>query len=94
MLAHMLDENEFLSPYGVRAISRYHKGHLRILNLGSQECRLNYEPGESRTKVFGDNSNWRGPIWRPVNFLILLALKQYLYYGDAFRWSAPRARAR
>jgi hypothetical protein len=90
MLAYMLDENEFLSPYGVRAISRYHKEHPLILNLAGQEYRLDYEPGESRTNLFGGNSNWRGPIWLPVNFLILLALKQYhLYYGDAFQLECP-----
>ena len=83
MLAYMLDENEFLSPYGVRAVSRYHQDHPLVLNLDGQEYRLDYEPGESTTNLFGGNSNWRGPIWLPVNFLILLALKQYhLYYGD------------
>jgi hypothetical protein len=90
MLAYMLDENEFLSPHGVRAVSRYHKDHPLILNLAGQEYRLDYEPGESRTNLFGGNSNWRGPIWMPVNFLILLALRQYhLYYGDAFKVECP-----
>ncbi len=90
MLAYMLDESEFLSPHGVRAVSRYHKDHPLILNLGGQVYRLDYEPGESRTNLFGGNSNWRGPIWMPVNFLILLALRQYhLYYGDAFQVECP-----
>jgi len=90
MLAYMLDENEFLSPYGVRAVSRYHKDHPLILNLAGQEYRLDYEPGESRTNLFGGNSNWRGPIWIPMNFLILMALKQYhLYYGDSFQVECP-----
>jgi Glycosyl hydrolase family 63 C-terminal domain len=90
MLAYMLDENEFLSPYGVRAVSRYHRDHPLVLNLGGREHRLDYEPGESRTNLFGGNSNWRGPIWMPVNFLILHALKQYyLYYGDAFKIECP-----
>ena len=90
MLGYMLDEDEFLSPYGVRAVSRYHKDHPLILNLGGQEYRLDYEPGESRTNLFGGNSNWRGPVWMPVNFLILMALKQYhLYYGDAFKVECP-----
>ena len=90
MLSYMLDENEFLSPYGVRAVSRYHKDHPLILNLDGQEYRLDYEPGESMTELFGGNSNWRGPIWMPVNFLILQALKQYhLYYGESFQVECP-----
>jgi hypothetical protein len=90
MLGYMLDENEFLSPYGVRAVSRYHRDHPLLLNLAGREYRLDYEPGESRTNLFGGNSNWRGPIWMPVNFLILHALKQYyLYYGDTFKIECP-----
>jgi Glycosyl hydrolase family 63 C-terminal domain len=90
MLAYMLDEDEFLSPYGVRSVSRYHRHHPLVLNLGGQEYRLDYEPGESTTNLFGGNSNWRGPIWMPVNALILLALKQYhLYYGDTFQVECP-----
>jgi mannosylglycerate hydrolase MGH1-like protein len=90
MLTYMLDENEFLSPYGVRAVSRFHKDHPLILNLDGQEYRLDYEPGESITDLFGGNSNWRGPIWLPVNYLIIMALKQYhLYYGDAFQVECP-----
>jgi hypothetical protein len=90
MLAYMLDEAEFLSPYGVRSVSRYHRDHPLVLNLDGQEYRLDYEPGESTTDLFGGNSNWRGPIWMPVNFLILLALKQYhLYYGDTFQVECP-----
>jgi hypothetical protein len=90
MLTYMLDENEFLSPYGVRAVSRYHKDHPLILSLDGEEFRLDYEPGESLTNLFGGNSNWRGPIWLPVNFLILMALKQYhLYYGDEFKVECP-----
>jgi hypothetical protein len=90
MLTHMLDENEFFSPYGVRAVSRYHKDHPMILNLDGQEYRLDYEPGESITNIYGGNSNWRGPIWMPMNVLILQALKQYhLYYGDSFQVECP-----
>ena len=90
MLAYMLDENEFLSPYGVRSVSRYHLEHPLVLNLDGQEYRLDYEPGESTTDLFGGNSNWRGPIWMPVNFLIMLALQQYhLYYGDDFQVECP-----
>ncbi len=90
MLAYMLDENEFLSPYGVRAVSRYHAEHPLVLNLGGQEYRLDYEPGESTTNIFGGNSNWRGPVWIPVNFLILSSLRQYhQYYGDDFQVECP-----
>ena len=68
---YMLDEDEFLSPYGVRSVSRYHLDHPLVLQLDGQEYRLDYEPGESTTDLFGGNSNWRGPIWMPVNFLII-----------------------
>ena len=90
LLAYMLDEDEFLSPYGVRAVSRYHLDHPLVLHLDGQEYRLDYEPGESRTDLFGGNSNWRGPIWMPANFLIVLALREYhRYYGEAFRVECP-----
>jgi hypothetical protein len=95
MLARMLDENEFLSPYGVRAVSRYHRDHPFVMNLDGQEYRLDYEPGESMTGLFGGNSNWRGPIWMPVNVLILYALKQYhRYYGDTFQVECPTGSGR
>lgn len=90
MLGYMLDEKEFLSPYGVRAVSLYHRDHPLVLDLGGQEYRLDYEPGESTTNLFGGNSNWRGPIWMPVNFLIITSLIQYYrYYGDSFRVECP-----
>jgi Glycosyl hydrolase family 63 C-terminal domain len=90
LLGYMLDENEFLSPYGVRAVSRRHLEHPLILNLAGQEYRLDYEPGESTTELFGGNSNWRGPVWMPVNHLILLALRQYhAYHGDNFEVECP-----
>jgi Glycosyl hydrolase family 63 C-terminal domain len=90
MLSYMLDENEFFSPYGVRSVSRYHQNHPLVLHLSGQEYRLDYEPGESTTELFGGNSNWRGPIWMPVNHLILLALRQYhRYYGDTFKIECP-----
>jgi len=90
MLAYMLDENEFLSPYGIRAVSKYHQAHPLILHLNGEVHRLDYEPGESRTDLFGGNSNWRGPIWMPVNFLIILALKQFHdYYGDSLTVECP-----
>jgi hypothetical protein len=90
MLEYMLDENEFLSPYGVRAVSQYHRDHPLILHLDGQEYRLDYEPGESMTNLFGGNSNWRGPIWMPVNMLIIAALREYYsYYGDDFVVECP-----
>jgi hypothetical protein len=90
MLAYMLDENEFLSPYGVRAVSRFHLEHPLVLKLDGQEYRLDYEPGESTTNLFGGNSNWRGPIWFPVNFLIIQALREYhRYYGNSFQVECP-----
>jgi len=90
MLSRMLDEEEFLSPYGVRAVSRYHRDHPLILNLDGKEYRLDYEPGESTIALFGGNSNWRGPIWMPVNFLIIAALQEYhKYYGDTFQVECP-----
>ena len=90
MLAYMLDENEFLSPYGVRSVSRYHLEHPLVLHIDGQEYRLDYEPGESTTDLYGGNSNWRGPIWFPTNLLILHALEQYhSYYGDGFLVECP-----
>jgi hypothetical protein len=90
ILSRMLDENEFLSPYGIRALSRYHAEHPYVFNVGGQEYRVNYLPAESDTGMFGGNSNWRGPIWMPVNVLLIRALMQYyLYYGDNFRIDCP-----
>jgi hypothetical protein len=95
MLRYMLDEKEFLSPYGIRSVSKYHRDHPLELNLGGQISRLDYEPGESQTSLFGGNSNWRGPIWMPVNFLIVLALSEYhKYYGDGFRVECPTGSGR
>jgi len=90
ILTRMLDEKEFLSPYGIRALSRYHDEHPYIFNVGSQEYRVNYLPAESDTGMFGGNSNWRGPIWMPVNALLIRALLSfYLYYGDTFKIECP-----
>jgi hypothetical protein len=90
MLGYMLDENEFLSPYGIRAVSRYHQENPLVIDVADQEFRLDYEPGESTTNLFGGNSNWRGPIWMPVNYLILNALDHYYtYYGDSFQVECP-----
>ena len=75
---------------GIRALSRYHAEHPYIFNVGGQEYRVNYLPAESDTGMFGGNSNWRGPIWMPVNVLLIRALMQYyLYYGDNFRIECP-----
>ena len=90
ILTRMLDENEFLSPYGIRALSHYHDEHPYIFNVGGQEFRVNYLPAESDTGMFGGNSNWRGPIWMPVNALLIRALlSYYLYYGDNFKIECP-----
>ncbi len=90
ILTKMLDENEFLSPYGIRSLSRFHAQHPYILNAGGQEYRVEYLPAESNTGMFGGNSNWRGPIWMPVNALIIRALQNfYLYYGDNFKIECP-----
>jgi hypothetical protein len=90
ILSRMLDENEFLSPFGIRALSRYHADHPYAFRVQDQEYRVDYLPAESDTGMFGGNSNWRGPIWMPVNVLLIRALLQYyLYYGDNFRIECP-----
>ena len=95
VLSKMLDENEFLSPYGIRALSRYHGEHPYIFRSGDQEYRVSYLPAESDSGVFGGNSNWRGPIWMPVNALVIRALLQYyLYYGNGFIVECPTGSGR
>lgn len=90
VLAKMLDENEFLGEFGIRSLSRFHADHPYVFNAGGQEYRVAYLPAESDTGMFGGNSNWRGPIWMPVNGLIVRALLQYyLYYGDDFKVECP-----
>jgi hypothetical protein len=90
VLRVLLDEKEFLSPYGVRSLSRFHKDHPFAMSFGGSEHRVDYEPGESTTSLFGGNSNWRGPVWFPVNFLLLESLqKLHHYYGDDFRVECP-----
>jgi hypothetical protein len=95
VLAKMLDENEFLSPYGIRSLSRYHAEHPYVFRAGDQEYRVSYLPAESDTGMFGGNSNWRGPIWMPVNGLIIRALLQYYdYYGDELTVECPTGSGR
>ncbi|HEX5032170.1 MAG TPA: glucosidase, partial [Candidatus Eisenbacteria bacterium] len=95
VLAHMLDEEEFLSPHGIRALSRHHLEHPYVFRVGAQEYRVGYNPAESDTGMFGGNSNWRGPVWMPVNALIVRALLQYYtFYGDAFRIECPTGSGR
>jgi hypothetical protein len=95
ILSRMLDENEFLSPHGIRALSHYHAEHPFVFAVHGDEYRVNYLPGESDTGMFGGNSNWRGPIWMPVNVLLIRALLQYyLYYGDTFKIECPTGSGR
>ena len=95
VLRYMLDENEFLSPYGVRAMSRIHREHPYTLSVHGMEHRVDYEPGESSTGLFGSNSNWRGPIWFPVNYLIIESLQKFHYYlGDDYKVECPTGSGR
>ncbi len=95
ILAKMLDEEEFLSPYGIRSLSRYHAEHPYIFKVHGEEFRVDYTPAESSSGMFGGNSNWRGPIWFPMNSLILRALLMfYLYYGDTFQVECPTGSGR
>jgi len=90
MLNYMLDENEFLSPYGIRALSRFHRDHPYLLEVDGMHHRVDYEPAESSTGLFGGNSNWRGPIWFPVNFLLVESLQKFHhYYGNDFKVEFP-----
>jgi hypothetical protein len=90
ILARMLDEERFFSPYGIRSLSRYHLEHPYIVQVGGEEYKVQYLPAESNTGMFGGNSNWRGPIWFPVNFLMIRALLLYYsYYGDEFKVECP-----
>jgi len=90
LLARMLDENEFLSPYGIRSVSAFHREHPYELHAQGVDYRLDYQPGESRTALFGGNSNWRGPIWFPTNYLFIESLQRFhRYFGDAFKVECP-----
>jgi hypothetical protein len=90
ILHHMLDESEFFGPYGIRSISRFHKDHPFVFHEQGREFSVSYQPAESETALFGGNSNWRGPVWFPMNFLILRGFMHfYLYYGDDFKVECP-----
>jgi len=90
ILYRMLDETEFLSGYGIRSLSKYHKDHPYTLRMGSDLYSVRYTPGESDTSLFGGNSNWRGPVWMPLNYMIIETLKRFHdYYGDDFRLEYP-----
>ncbi len=90
ILAKMLDENEFLGPCGIRSLSKFHERNPFIFHVNGQEYKVDYLPAESNTGMFGGNSNWRGPVWMPVNALIIRALLNfYLYYGDNFKIECP-----
>jgi hypothetical protein len=87
---YVLEEREFLSPYGIRALSKFHQDHPFVLNVDGQSHSVNYEPGESATDLFGGNSNWRGPVWFPLNFLLIESMQRvHHYYGDEFKVECP-----
>ena len=95
VLKYVLDENEFLSPYGIRALSKFHKDHPYTFDLDGQRSQIDYEPAESQCGIFGGNSNWRGPVWMPINFLLIEALERYHYfYGDDLKVECPTGSGR
>jgi hypothetical protein len=90
MLYYMLDENEFLSPHGIRSVSRFHKDHPYHLFWNGEDLSVDYNPGDSLTGLFGGNSNWRGPIWMPINYLLVESLERYhFFYGDTLKVECP-----
>jgi len=90
ILQTMLDESEFFSPHGIRSVSRHHREHPYVLNVNGAEHRVDYDPGESRTGLFGGNSNWRGPVWFPLNYLLVESLQKFHhYFGDDFKVECP-----
>lgn len=95
VLRYMLDEQEFLSPHGVRALSQYHRAHPYVFSMMGVEHRVDYEPAESSTGLFGGNSNWRGPVWFPVNYLLVESLQKFHYFlGDQFKVECPTGSGR
>jgi hypothetical protein len=95
VLAYLLDEKEFLGPYGIRSLSRYHLDHPFKFWVGHEEFKVQYLPAESNTGMFGGNSNWRGPVWMPVNALIVRALMNlYAFHGDDFKVECPTGSGR
>jgi hypothetical protein len=95
VLSHVLDENEFLSPYGVRSVSRVHKDHPYVLDVMGEQFRVEYTPAESTNGLFGGNSNWRGPIWMPLNYLLIESLERYhRFYGDSLQVEFPTGSGR
>src|SRR6185436_13274905 len=90
VLSRMLDEKEFLSPYGIRSLSRYHEEHPYVFNAGGQEYRVGYVPGDSDSGMFGGNSNWRGPIWMPMQLMLIRGLvNQFAHLGADFKVECP-----
>jgi hypothetical protein len=95
VLRRLLDEREFLSPFGIRSLSRVHEAEPYVLTLQGHEYRVEYTPAEGNTALFGGNSNWRGPIWFPINFLLIEALERYAhFYGDALEVECPTGSGR
>jgi hypothetical protein len=95
ILSRMLDEGEFLGPYGIRSLSKWHEQHPYVFHAAGREYRVSYQPAESDSAMFGGNSNWRGPVWFPMNVLLIRALTQFhAYHGDDFRVECPTGSGR
>ena len=95
VLRPMLDENEFLSEFGIRSLSKYHKEHPYTFNVGGKDHTISYQPAESESGLFGGNSNWRGPVWFPINYLLIESLQKFHhYYGDGLKVECPTGSGR